>query len=343
MDRKAVTKVELLKELESKNDLIESIYNLLEVVTQTNELIVMYDKILEIAIHTIKNATYGSLFVKDKGDYFVIACVSGFNRDTFKDMRFNIEETSMYKETNGLMDQTCIVNDIFNYNKDFFSTSTDSAIKEIDDVAIKTTIMVPIRFQNKVIAILNLDSTKKNAFDDVDKHNLELFAMETSNIIRINHLLSTSNYLSTHDELTKVFNRRYYKQLVNKSLEIGDKFQMALLDIDNLKNVNDNYGHIFGDYFIKTFAEIVDSVISKYGVFSRFGGDEFNIIVPSNIEDILDEVNFKILESTMINELKISYSYGIANYPDDGKDYDELFKVADSRMYKNKKIKKNIS
>ncbi len=250
MNRDTVTKDDLLRELDSKNELIESIYNLLEVVTQINDLTVMYDKILEIALHTIKNANYGSLFVHEKGDIFVFACVIGFNKDTFKDMSFNIEETSMYKETNGLMDRTCIVNDIFNHNKDFFKTSTDAGIKEVGDIGIKTTIMVPIKFKDKVIAILNLDSTIANAFNDIDKRNLELFAMESSNIIRINHLLSTQKHLSNHDELTRIYNRRYYKHKIDQSL---------LIEV-----INDSYGHIFGDEYIKFFADTVNSVVSKY-------------------------------------------------------------------------------
>jgi len=333
---------DLIQEIEAKDSLIESIYNLLEVITKASDLSYIYDKILEIAIYTIKEANFGSLLVLNENNIYEFTCMYGYDINKFKDIKLKPEETSLYRETNGLMNKTCIFKEIFKYNDEFFNSVNVLKIQSISKIDIKTTISVPIRFDDRVIAILNLDSTKEMAFNENDKRNLELFAMETSNFIKIKHLLDVQEYINNHDELTGVYNKRYNKKIVIDKINNNEPFEMIVIDLDNLKRINDNFGHIFGDFYIKEFAQTVYTIVKKYGVFSRFGGDEFNIIVSKNSVEILREVESEIKKKSVINKLDIQYSYGIASFPKDGDSYDELFRVADGRMYEIKNKKKNF-
>jgi len=335
------TNEELLKEIDSKNELIESIYKLLEVITQSTDLSIIYNELLSLALSTIENADYGSLLIHDENNIYRFACLNGFDIEKFKDLKLRIEETSLYRETEGRMDKTCIVNEIFKYNSNFFKNSDAEKFEEASGIDVKTTISVPIRIGGDVIAILNLDSKEKNAFDEKDKRNLELFAMVTNNVIRINYLITNQDYINNHDELTGVYNRRYFKQKIDEALLEGKPFQLAILDLDNLKTINDNYGHIFGDHYLKVFAEHASKVVEKYGIFSRFGGDEFNIIVNEGMDKILEEISNELDKVSTGLDYSIKYSGGVSSYPFDGSDYDELLKTADGRMYEEKYKKKN--
>lgn len=151
--------------------------------------------------------------------------------------------------------------------------------------------------------------------------------------------------LSVEDELTGLYNRRYFlKELVSEALlfeRTGLKFCVAFFDMDNLKPLNDIYGHATGDIALKIIADTIKANIRKIDVAARFGGDEFVVLFKNcSVEGIKVRVEQikKIIEERSSNELPspIKVSCGIASYPDDTKSLDELLVVADNRMYEDK-------
>lgn len=154
-------------------------------------------------------------------------------------------------------------------------------------------------------------------------------------------------YLSNHDELTDLLNRRAFDKKLNDSLDLaskhGSKVAVFFLDIDQFKQINDTLGHKIGDELLKQVSDRLILFIDDKAVFARTGGDEFEIYI-ENFENINYVEDFSVsllkqLEDSFMccdYEISASMSIGISIYPDDGLDSVTLTKNADLAMYKAK-------
>ena len=158
-------------------------------------------------------------------------------------------------------------------------------------------------------------------------------------------------YLSSHDELTSVFNRRGFRDhLANHNIftkRDGDQYAVILLDIDNFKQVNDLYGHAFGDIVLKKIARLQLGTVRSTDKVVRWGGEEFLILL-SNIKEnqvkrIAENIR-KNIEKTPVSTpqitINITVSIGIA-FSGETDDIDSLIELADKRLYRAKKQGKN--
>ncbi len=159
--------------------------------------------------------------------------------------------------------------------------------------------------------------------------------------------------LSTIDSLTNIFNKRFINEFLMKEIErsrrSNHKFSIVICDMDDFKSINDTYGHLSGDIVLKSFAEIITATIRNLDVVGRYGGDEFMIILPEAASDtafgIIDRLRHEIENHEMTvhknNKVKITASFGIATFPDDGMSSDDLLISSDERLYKAKSYGKN--
>ncbi len=155
------------------------------------------------------------------------------------------------------------------------------------------------------------------------------------------------DYRAHYDALTSLPNRVLFIDRLKHSMEIAkrDNDQVALIfiDLDHFKEINDSIGHHAGDYILKECATRLQSILRKIDTVSRFGGDEFTVILEkiSNENEIVDIVLL------IISKLKEPYTYehrklycgasiGISIYPENGNTHQELLKNADAAMYKAK-------
>ncbi len=152
--------------------------------------------------------------------------------------------------------------------------------------------------------------------------------------------------LANTDELTKLYNRRYFMSAV-KQME-GQSFSVILFDIDNFKRINDTYGHIVGDKMIVHVATILKSVVPEECICGRFGGEEFIVLLPKavRIEAMkqAENLRFIIEQSTVLVDeklLSVTCSFGVA---DSTKTNDVLSVVqqADTGLYLAKENGKNL-
>ena len=159
-------------------------------------------------------------------------------------------------------------------------------------------------------------------------------------------------YVAAHDPLTDLYNRRAFEDLleitVANSARSSDLFALFLIDIDNFKAINDTMGHLHGDNFLKQFSETLSALTRKGDILARIGGDEFTVITPK----LKSPTAFRTLAERLVNGLNIPYSVddklligsvslGIAIYPMDGNNSEELLKNADIAMYAAKNSGKN--
>jgi len=175
------------------------------------------------------------------------------------------------------------------------------------------------------------------------EYGVELNRSENQ-ILGLNEELS---FTSLHDSLTGLPNRyNLYSQLklmVANANRYERKFAVLFLDLDHFKNINDTLGHNIGDGLLKAVSQKLNSMIRENDIVARIGGDEF-IIVINDFSDsgTLEQVISKILDTfhrewiVQNHFLRLSTSIGVAIYPDDSKEINELMKFADIAMYKAK-------
>lgn len=159
-----------------------------------------------------------------------------------------------------------------------------------------------------------------------------------------------SYYLSesANDPATGLLNKRAINEYALERIQNCEKGgYLVLIDIDDFKQVNDKFGHMFGDQVIATSAEIFRSVTQTRGMAGRFGGDEFMLVlenVPTEedlrriMKVIQKHAQWAFVEKEGFN---IGFSCGISKFPEDGKTYEELFKKADKALYIAKDKGKN--
>ncbi|WP_394249939.1 diguanylate cyclase [Vibrio profundi] len=168
--------------------------------------------------------------------------------------------------------------------------------------------------------------------------------------VMVFRLYTIANSRSLHDELTKLPNRRYFmyslNQLFDHAKRYGtERFAVLNIDLDKFKAINDTYGHAAGDKVLIACAERIKNVLRSSDIVARIGGDEFLILLPRIIDDnnvsvINLELQKAICSTPVIYEQHLIYlevSVGWATYDASLKDVDSLLKLADEKMYAEKR------
>lgn len=144
------------------------------------------------------------------------------------------------------------------------------------------------------------------------------------------------------DFLTGLRQRAFAKSYVSSMISSKNSFSLIFLDLDNFKIINDLYGHTKGDIVIKEFSGIISSLLRSADILTRYGGDEFLIILPNKTKLESRKIALRLLEkikSNKIDEFIITFSFGIAEFPEDGITFEELVKKADKQLYEMKSKK----
>ncbi len=181
-----------------------------------------------------------------------------------------------------------------------------------------------IKYEKKVV-----NSRIFHVYTDCTEEYLEILKME---------------YEMNHDPLTQLLSRDYFKHCVEEKLTANptQSAVMIMWDLDNLKYINDMYGHDWGDEYLRQTASVIGQLSLDKADVSRFAGDEFFVFMAydgdkDKIRNRIAKIHDRLLSSELVisesESVKIRASVGICWYPDDGMSYDELYKYADFAMY----------
>lgn len=152
-------------------------------------------------------------------------------------------------------------------------------------------------------------------------------------------------HLSEIDPLTSVFNKETTQKLIDQKLKNHEHFCFLILDVDDFKSVNDNYGHAVGDKVLKNLSDLFKNHFRQTDIVGRIGGDEFIILIEdehiaeSRIQSLLQKVNALKIEE--LQDFKLSISVGMAFTPSNGTTFMELYRHADHALYQTKRTGKN--
>ena len=150
------------------------------------------------------------------------------------------------------------------------------------------------------------------------------------------------------DELTGAFNRKYFTKRFEEERQRhqrqGKEFSIAFMDLDRFKEINDTYGHLFGDEVLKEFVKGINQVLREYDQVFRYGGDEFIILLPETTEEdaymVVERIRKSLKEKVFTpkeeTEYRVSFSCGIAMMKDQVLSMTQLLEKADAALYRAK-------
>ncbi len=228
-------------------------------------------------------------------------------------------------------------------------------------------ISLPLKIGNKVLGVMNVALQRAHTFSEYEIRALEFLADQASIAIQNANLYEQAQqeiadrkkaekaikHLANHDALTGLPNRRLFNERINleisRSQRNKQKIGVMLFDLDQLKKVNDSFGHNVGDILLQSVAQRLLGLLRKSDTVARMGGDEFLLILPEMVKNqdaILTAERILVALSTPFHlegyEINITTSIGIAFFPDDGTVVEDLVKKADIAMYKAKEKGGNV-
>ena len=209
---------------------------------------------------------------------------------------------------------------------------------------LQSVVSIPLKSKGETLGAMNVFSRERLHFSADDLRLLQTVSGQIGIAIDNAQLLEKLSELSKTDELTGLYNRRTFFEMLNAELSHSSRysrpFSLVMLDLDNFKSFNDRFGHTSGDAALRKFGNAMKSALRKTDAAFRYGGDEFTIIFPSTeakkSRHIIERIRRKWLQTQHNQypnvEITIDFSVGIAQYPDDTETIDGLIFLADTAL-----------
>lgn len=209
----------------------------------------------------------------------------------------------------------------------------------------------PVVESEKVIGIMCLSVFEKNSWDEGYQNTFDLIVKNLSSMLYKIKKEDELYRMAYYDNLTGLPNRTLFSRILEEALENhGENETMAVLflDLDDFKNINDLLGHSVGDKMLVEFVSRIKPLLKNDRYMSRFGGDEFLMLIPhlKDVEEVrekVEEILHTAIGTFQFDEREISTgaSIGVALYPQDAKHPEDLIRYADLAMYSAKSNGKN--
>lgn len=323
---------------------------------------------LSSVLETIVSSLYGEFgyvysFIaqkqySEKGTYYALKTYleNDFVRELTSINSSGIFDFKLYPPDDGVIKHAIQNKEVGYYVslKEFLKENVKGANEEkIIDIDennnVKTIIIIPITVKNQFYGFLSVFSPRKELKDD-ELSFLNLFSRQIELAITIANLFETVKKQAVTDHLTNLFNRRFFEDALHReatrSLRTKQPFCLIGLDLDHLKRINDTYGHSMGDKAISAIASVIINTSRSVDIPSRYGGEEFFIILPGIDARgglIAAERLRTSIENHKIEGLDegITASLGVSCFIEQTTNIDELFEMCDKAMYTSKQKGRN--
>jgi diguanylate cyclase (GGDEF)-like protein len=288
----------------------------------------------------VTSAEKGSLMLYDlETDQLNIRVLAGMEDTSFQEkVNCNEIECRSFKPGEGIAGRVymtakpIVVNNI--EDDDIFIDSEKSYVRSIA--------CIPMVVYSDVIGVINVTNKRQGKdFTDEDVEMLKAVADQAAVAINKAQLWD----MAVTDSLTGLYVRRYFMVKLQEELLRAQRYNnilsVVMADLDRFKNINDTYGHEAGDRVLKAIGKFLQQNVRDVDVVARYGGEEFVIMIPEAANDaahILSERLRKNLSKMKFEDLPpVTISLGIATFPHDGTDPEDLIKKADAAMYAAKR------
>lgn len=226
-------------------------------------------------------------------------------------------------------------------------------LKLQDSRVISSLVAAPLISENKFLGIIRLDNQQANFFTQDDLRFLVSIADLGALALENSELFQKTQDLAIHDALTLLYTKGYFaerlKEEFKRCLRQAMPLSMLMLDIDFFKSYNDEFGHTAGDIVLKEISRVISDSLGNFNaVISRFGGEEFCVSLSGIDKDsackIAETLRERIEKEKIIlrrTDSHVTVSIGVANFPADATEEDELIRTSDKALYMAKQKGRN--
>jgi diguanylate cyclase (GGDEF)-like protein len=212
--------------------------------------------------------------------------------------------------------------------------------------------LVPLIVHDRLLGSIELDSQATHEFTDEEIQMATHAALAAAQSIENAQLYAKVQRLAIHDDLTEILNRRGFLDYGAREFELSRRFERDLalifLDVDHLKDINDNYGHTWGDVFLRSLGKLIAGSVREIDLAGRYGGDEFVILLtetslPQAVE-AAERLRERIQQASITIrsvEFQVSASLGVAYRTSQIASLSELIDSADTALYQAKAAGRN--
>ncbi|MGD9569527.1 MAG: diguanylate cyclase [Sedimentibacter sp.] len=203
-------------------------------------------------------------------------------------------------------------------------------------VALNRFMTIPVFIDDKIVAVVGLGN-KKSDYDDYDVYQLKLLMNGVWNAVERREVQENIKYLSFHDSLTNLYNRRFFEEEL-KRLDTERNLPISIImgDVNGLKITNDVFGHANGDLLLKKVAEVLKRACRADDIIARSGGDEFMILLPKTANDEAEKLINRIkteLSKEKVKFIKCNMSMGANTKWNKNECIDDIKEKAEEKMY----------
>lgn len=340
---------ERLLELERANKILHqkvlelyTLHHISKTLGSTLSLDEVFSRTVELVHHALQVDMYSLMIIDEEHNSLVTKVASGDESCFVKECRIGeglFGTIALTKRPKLIMDVS---------TNEEFSQATNKTIHKGSYLGLPL-----IGHQSQVIGILNVYKQHPEALSESEMGFYAGIAEHASMAIENAWLYERTQELSHRDDLTGLFNRRYFFEMAHKEIKRAQRYgrnvSLIMLDLDHFKRFNDRFGHLEGDCALRQVADILNSLARHADIVARYGGDEFLMLLPET-----EKAGSKILAERIRNRLMshafipregkagngdgstLTITIGMGTYPEDALSCDELIEFADMALYAGK-------
>ena len=311
--------------------------------THISDLKSLLKYILNQAI-AVTHAEKGSIMLHDPDtDRLSIRVLAGLDDKVYQERVNNNEITCR-----SFLPGEGVAGRVFQSGEPIFINETggDTAFVESSSSFVQSIACIPMRVYNETIGVINVTNKKGDiGFVPEDIQMLSAVADQAAVSISKAQLWE----MAVNDSLTGLHVRRYFmvrfQEEVSRTERYDKTLSVVMADLDYFKAVNDTFGHTAGDKVLKAVGEYLHSSIRDVDCVGRYGGEEFILLLPETEKAAAQRLAERLRKGIAVLDLgnlpKVTISMGIATFPEDGKNADELLLKADAALYEAKNKGRN--
>lgn len=332
---------------------IHEMRDVLRAVAQADDPHEAYDRAVNAAVRVIPGAEAASLMVRDDEGQFRFVAAEGYDLEQLDAMGDFGEDVTLawYGLGRDAFDRGVprllrgAEIEPHSYASTHGDDQSDALLADGRVGELRATICVPVVAEGAVLGTLNVDNMSlEETFGDAELDLAQAFGQQMGVLLRQTHAREALAQAATTDSLTGLVNREGFNRRVAEELARArrrdEPVHLVMIDLDGFKRVNDRLGHHAGDTALQRVASALRSTSRTEDGLFRWGGDEFVLLIAggTNAEARAAAVrHVEAIEAVTIGGLTLSASTGIASWPDDARDTEELLRRADDLMYQRKR------